>query len=764
MQSVESIVTAAVHLVAAFAPLGMGTLGILRTFTDLLSALPVDVLSNLATVGAAVFLGFKSYGILSVGVTALGTALEFVGVSAETAATGLAVMNIAAGAVAAVVAIAVYAFTAHAEAARQDQQAVNNYTDALRQSNGVIDENIRQMTVKTLTESGAMAVAQQYGISVNLVTSAALGYAGAQENLNTQMKAAQTNAAAPTEATQKYGAAVLGASTNLDGSTSALNTNTEALGGSNAAAGEAQQKLGVLSTAVTTNKDTLDKATTANKLNAEAMATSSTGAGTLTTATLLGMNAQQQSESANKSQTATITALNAAMDAELSKELSLAGATTGLDQATLTMNTTLKANKVTMDEHTQAGIDDRRAIEGVVTSLQSQRDANIKAGDSTADATTKYGAASAALLDQTAKMYGATSQAYEYMKKLLAIPSKVKSDIGITGDEVAKSKISQVQQKIDNLPGNKVITIEMQYTAGGVNLTAPSSVGRSATGGPISGPGTGTSDSILRLVSDGEHVLTADDVQAAGGHGAVMDWRKSLHGYAKGGPIILSLPTLSSIDAGLSSASSAGVKGLDVSKMFPAPTGGGGGGNAANKAIMQAMATNVFGWASQLGALDYLMMRESGYNNTAQNPTSTAYGMGQFLDSTWAGYGPKTSDPYLQSLYTLEYIKGRYVDANGAAAHERAFNWYGDGGMMMPGTIGMNEPGGKPERVMSGTQTEWFEAGRSAAGGGGGGNGATSADIAALGDRVDNLVAGFDSSLQKQARTIQTMQRQMARA
>jgi hypothetical protein len=73
------------------------------------------------------------------------------------------------------------------------------------------------------------------------------------------------------------------------------------------------------------------------------------------------------------------------------------------------------------------------------------------------------------------------------------------------------------------------------------------------------------------------------------------------------------------------------------------------------------------------------MMRESGYNNTAQNPGSTAYGMGQFLDSTWGKYGPKTSDPYLQSLYTLEYIKANFNDPNGAAAHERAFNWYGNG-------------------------------------------------------------------------------------
>jgi muramidase (phage lysozyme) len=33
------------------------------------------------------------------------------------------------------------------------------------------------------------------------------------------------------------------------------------------------------------------------------------------------------------------------------------------------------------------------------------------------------------------------------------------------------------------------------------------------------------------------------------------------------------------------------------------------------------------------------MMRESGGNITAQNPTSTASGKWQFINSTWAGFG-----------------------------------------------------------------------------------------------------------------------------
>lgn len=35
----------------------------------------------------------------------------------------------------------------------------------------------------------------------------------------------------------------------------------------------------------------------------------------------------------------------------------------------------------------------------------------------------------------------------------------------------------------------------------------------------------------------------------------------------------------------------------------------------------------------------YVLSRESGGNPKAENPTSTASGLWQFIDSTWAGYG-----------------------------------------------------------------------------------------------------------------------------
>lgn len=49
-----------------------------------------------------------------------------------------------------------------------------------------------------------------------------------------------------------------------------------------------------------------------------------------------------------------------------------------------------------------------------------------------------------------------------------------------------------------------------------------------ARGGAVHGPGTKTSDSIPARLSRGEHVLTADEVEAAGGHDVIYQWRRQL--------------------------------------------------------------------------------------------------------------------------------------------------------------------------------------------------------------------------------------------
>ena len=80
---------------------------------------------------------------------------------------------------------------------------------------------------------------------------------------------------------------------------------------------------------------------------------------------------------------------------------------------------------------------------------------------------------------------------------------------------------------------------------------------------------------------------------------------------------------------------------------------------------------------SEWECLYNLGMRESGWNSNAQNRTSTAYGLFQFLDSTWAGTGyQKSSNPTIQIQAGLVYIENRYGTPCKAYYWQLAHNWY----------------------------------------------------------------------------------------
>ena len=117
-------------------------------------------------------------------------------------------------------------------------------------------------------------------------------------------------------------------------------------------------------------------------------------------------------------------------------------------------------------------------------------------------------------------------------------------------------------------------------------------------------------------------------------------------------------------------------------KEFGKTAGSGDFSNVANGPIKQ-MAKQMLeqmGWGDQFGDLNWLLTRESGWRPNAQNPTSTAYGLFQFLNSTWGTVGgSKTSDPKKQLEYGLKYIRQRYGDVRGARAFWNRNHWYENG-------------------------------------------------------------------------------------
>lgn len=74
---------------------------------------------------------------------------------------------------------------------------------------------------------------------------------------------------------------------------------------------------------------------------------------------------------------------------------------------------------------------------------------------------------------------------------------------------------------------------------------------------------------------------------------------------------------------------------------------------------------------------DKIIKVESEWRCNAQNPKTTAYGLGQLLDSTWINIGhTKSSDCYDQVEATITYIEKTYGTPERAWNFWKQHTWY----------------------------------------------------------------------------------------
>lgn len=119
-------------------------------------------------------------------------------------------------------------------------------------------------------------------------------------------------------------------------------------------------------------------------------------------------------------------------------------------------------------------------------------------------------------------------------------------------EEESLAKLSAFIKRMEEEASKNAITVPIQPGA-----AAEDGLPAKAGGGPITGPGPVGRDSVLMWGAPGEHMLTAAEVRAAGGHGAVYRLRKALRNgwvprYATGGPIAPRVPRLPTLSQDLS--------------------------------------------------------------------------------------------------------------------------------------------------------------------------------------------------------------------
>jgi hypothetical protein len=150
--------------------------------------------------------------------------------------------------------------------------------------------------------------------------------------------------------------------------------------------------------------------------------------------------------------------------------------------------------------------------------------------------------------------------------------------------------------------------------------------------------------------------------------------KDTLTGFLKGAVPQKQAETPPTIGVNDTSSGSSGSSGSASSGNQSVPPVSGG----SNEAVLKQVAAS-FGWTgSEWTALYHVEMAEAGFNLTAKNPSSGAYGMAQFINgpSEYAQYGGNSTSAFGQSVAMCNYIKQRYGTPSAAWAHEQANHWY----------------------------------------------------------------------------------------
>jgi len=543
----------------------------LTGLVDGFSALPGPAKSALlAIAGITAITGLSAAGILKIvtGVTNLKTAFQNLGRAGRAMTLSMGAVGIALLAAGAIYA----AFAKRNEEAKQKSEDLRATLD---EQTGAITGNTRAYVANELAQSGMAESAKGFGLSLSQVTDAALGNETALSAVTRQLDAI-------IESGDRY---------QRGSQDSAMNKNAEAakrlkgeLLGTNASLTDAQKK---------------------QKLAAEGAAEHQT-AQEKQAAAVKASNKQIQDQT-EKLKANTEAAFKAAGNA-----LSLRAAQADYAESLGAVNKALEENGRGLSVTTEKGRANRAVLDEVASSANDVTESMLANGRSHEDARKNAERLRAKFVEVAIRMGLNKAAAKALADKLIAIPPKATTNVtnnaekakakvndyqkyglnalskekstaisltGIpkanqdlsswntrlsgvdtdipthlrtTGIPLAKKQISDFGQQVDKTLGgisDQQVNVWTNYFSKDPSVGVRV-LGR-ATGGSVFGAGTATSDSIPAMLSNGEHVWTAREVQAAGGHGAVEDMRRGVLGFAEGGAVALKMaakvPTLSTI-------------------------------------------------------------------------------------------------------------------------------------------------------------------------------------------------------------------------
>lgn len=505
--------------------MGEGANGPLRELTqgatdvvNAFSGLPSGVQQGtLAIVGGSglVLLGLAGLGKLTVGISNAKNAFENLGVSAKTAGT-------LAGAIGGALAVATIAISAWASANAEAEASIKSIRDSLDETTGAITDNTREIIANELTvqhgwgifkKESAADAARTLQVSLGDVTDAIMGNADALQRVH--------------DVTRVTGRDAIGLADELGISVSDLTiaqgtleteisdyterlpeaqaeqrSLTEGITGTVGAMSAAEEQARMVSGAQDRMKGATQDATGAAQEQTDALGDLIDAQRDLAGYALSDEEAQIRFQAAIDDVTQSLWDSAGVTDEMIDKNGALTSVGQGLVDA-------LVATGGALDVTTEKGRANRSALLDLADASWAQIEAAKQHGASENELVDKMEASRQAFLDAAEAAGMTTEEAKALADELNLVPASVTTTFVVDD--------SQVRAMLDMLAKPIYARVAGVNSQGGA-------LGR-ADGGPIVGPGTETSDSILARLSTQEHVWSAREVRGAGGHGEVARMR-----------------------------------------------------------------------------------------------------------------------------------------------------------------------------------------------------------------------------------------------
>ncbi|UFS58931.1 hypothetical protein [Subtercola endophyticus] len=513
-----SLATAVLHVIEALAPMGTVGLEVLTGVSNVISGMPVGVLSALISAVTWGTVAFKAWGFIVPMIDGIKVAVATLSgtVEASLGPVGWVVAGVAA--LAAV-------FVSVTASSKQATDAQTDYTAAIEADSGAIGTNITAQAAKGLADANAYEAAKLLGISTQDLTQDVLGNADAHKVVTEAVDKARASYAVGALTVQNSTGSYHQMSDSQIATAQAVDTVT----------GAVQSQSEKLQAQIQTYNDTqtaiggVTLSTDAQKL---ALQQNAAATGLTTSAYLAAMQAQanmaQQAAAATAQMQLENDAaglLKQAFDALNGKTLDVSTANTQFHSALLNVSDALTKNGSTLDENTRAGLDNETQIQSAIKAAQAHAEAVSGGTSLTRDGTSAYIADLSALRDHIAAVGGDTTAIQAMIDNIGQIPQSHTTDIEAKTDS-ANAKIDAFNAELAKIRTTIPIDVIMTTTqvTNYVNNQLPQQgdgsllkkadggtiqhfAGGGTSGGTAFGPGTSKSDSIATMLSLGEEVI-----------------------------------------------------------------------------------------------------------------------------------------------------------------------------------------------------------------------------------------------------------------